>query len=90
MEAYREVTPQLTFSGPTCFAPIIRQACKIVQATHKVDIGHHLMLLLHFMRTYEILIFFFYCTSPSVTVPRSTHRGGWSGEQGEGNPRCGD
>eukprot|EP01112_Ceratiomyxa_fruticulosa_P021125 TRINITY_DN735_c0_g1_i1.p1 TRINITY_DN735_c0_g1~~TRINITY_DN735_c0_g1_i1.p1 ORF type:complete len:277 (+),score=48.16 TRINITY_DN735_c0_g1_i1:1097-1927(+) len=42
LERYNEITPLLVFSGPTSFAPLIRQAIEIVKATR----AYHILVIL--------------------------------------------
>ena len=37
LSAYNQITPTVTMSGPTSFAPLIHQAINIVKQTHAVS-----------------------------------------------------
>jgi E3 ubiquitin-protein ligase RGLG len=41
LQRYNEITPKLVLSGPTNFAPVIREAIRIV----KQEAGYHILVI---------------------------------------------
>jgi len=41
LDAYNEITPKIRLSGPTNFAPLIREAIRIVKKTEQVCLSKY-------------------------------------------------